>query len=70
VDAPVVLVEVPPDIQVLKREAPKTGAAWRESTRRAFTHYLALGYDVTGFAHDRQKSHGFYLLERPEGLDA
>jgi hypothetical protein len=29
-----------------------------------------LGYDVSGFAHDRQKSHGFYLLERPEGLGA
>jgi predicted GNAT superfamily acetyltransferase len=64
VDAPVVLVEVPPDIQALKREAPKTAAAWRESTRRAFTHYLALGYEVAGFPR------GFYLLQRPEGLGA
>lgn len=64
VDAPVVLVEVPPDIQSLKREAPKTAVAWRKSTRRAFTHYLALGYEVSGFVR------GFYLLQRPEGLGA
>jgi predicted GNAT superfamily acetyltransferase len=64
VDAPVVLIEVPPDIQALKRETPKQAAAWRESTRRAFTYYLALGYQVSGFTR------GFYLLERPEGLRA
>ncbi len=63
--APAVLVGVPPDIQSFKHETPKVAKAWRASTRRAFTHYFGSGYEVSGFARDRQKDHCFYLLQRP-----
>jgi predicted GNAT superfamily acetyltransferase len=47
-DAGVVRVAVPADIQALKAQDPATARGWRASTRRAFEHYLARGYTVTG----------------------
>ena len=60
--APRVRIEIPENIQELKAERPDEGARWRESTRRAFQHYLGGGYRVEAFYRDAGQS--FYGLER------
>lgn len=52
VEAGAVRVEIPARIQEAKRAHPDAGRRWRESTRRAFTHYLALGYRVSTIYRD------------------
>ncbi len=59
-----VLVAVPADIQRLKRRRPALAKAWRATTRRAFEHYLARGYHVTGFLPTLPGGRGAYILER------
>ena len=51
---------VPADFVALSRDDPVTAGAWREWSRRAFTHYLGAGYRVGGFAR-RPRPH--YVLE-------
>lgn len=58
-----VLVAVPADIQTLKHRRPARAKAWRATTRRAFEHYLARGYRVTGFVPTMAHG-GAYVLER------
>jgi predicted GNAT superfamily acetyltransferase len=65
-DGPTVLVEVPHDIQALKRSAPARAQAWRLLTRRAFLHYLARHYAVNGLARDRAAGRCFYVLTRTQ----
>lgn len=48
VDSPAVRVEIPADIHAVIRADPGTAAAWRASTRQAFTHYLSRGWRVVG----------------------
>jgi len=51
---------VPADFVALSRDDPVTAGAWRDWSRRAFTHYLGAGYRVGGFAR-RPRPH--YVLE-------
>jgi predicted GNAT superfamily acetyltransferase len=62
-DAPRARVEIPPSIQDFKAEHPDAAPAWRESTRRAFEHYLARGYRVEAFYRDADQR-CFYGLMR------
>jgi predicted GNAT superfamily acetyltransferase len=62
VDAAVVAIAVPPDIQALKQEDPAAALAWRDSTRRALEHYFARGYAVHGFARGRGDAPSAYVL--------
>lgn len=62
VDAPAVGVRVPRDITALAAADLPAARRWREATRRAFTHYLPLGYHVRGFVADA--AGGTYLLVR------
>jgi predicted GNAT superfamily acetyltransferase len=65
-EEPRVRVEVPASIQDLKAERPDEAAAWRAATRRAFEHYLGMGYKVTAFYRDRrdlETGRCFYGLE-------
>ncbi len=64
--APVVAVEVPEDVQLLKLTAPEEARAWRAATRRAFLHYLSHGYRVDGFT--RRDGCCLYRLSR-EGME-
>ncbi len=57
-----VKVEVPWDLQSLKRTSIDTARAWRATTRRAFLHYLEREYQVTGFRRDRDAGRCFYIL--------
>jgi predicted GNAT superfamily acetyltransferase len=62
-EAPHVRIEIPESIQDLKAERPGSGAAWRESTRRAFQRYLGLGYRVEAFYRDAEERRCWYGLE-------
>lgn len=55
-----VRVEIPTDIQAVKEEDIDRAAAWRSSTRRAFLHYFARGYQVTAYLRDGSRR--FYGL--------
>jgi len=59
-------VEILPDIQLVKLNAPQQAATWRNVTRRAFEHYLSIGYVVDGFYRERQSGRCFYVLVRGE----
>lgn len=45
-------VMIPADIHALIRQDPVAAAAWRATTRRAFTHHLARGWRVVGLERD------------------
>jgi predicted GNAT superfamily acetyltransferase len=51
-------IEIPADVQSMKREAPETALAWRLAVREAFTAALDAGYTACDF-HD-----GAYRLVR------
>jgi predicted GNAT superfamily acetyltransferase len=67
-EAPRVRIEIPESIQDLKGERPELGVAWRQSTRRAFEHYLGLGYRVEAFCRDAGERRCWYGLEAPGGM--
>lgn len=45
-EEPYLLVEIPPNIQVIKMRSPEAALAWREHTRDLFRYYFARGYAV------------------------
>ncbi len=59
-----VRIEVPSDIQQLKRDSPEQARSWRATTRRAFLYYLGRGYHVAGFLRAGASGRCFYLLTR------
>jgi predicted GNAT superfamily acetyltransferase len=60
-----VRIEIPENIQAIKEKDLEEAAAWRASTRRAFEHYLGLGYRIEAFYRDdRDNSRCFYGLEK------
>ncbi|UCF18686.1 MAG: hypothetical protein JSU87_12145 [Gemmatimonadota bacterium] len=61
---PAVRVEVPWDVQSLKRTSMEVARSWREETRRAFLYYLENGYAVTAFLRDAAGRRCFYVLTR------
>ncbi len=64
-DAPLLRVEIPADIQAVKRASPGAAAAWRRSSRAALVDLLGRGYRVAGFSRDPAAGRSFYLLHRP-----
>jgi len=66
-----VLVEIPENIDYVKRASISTAVEWREITRRIFENGLAQGYLITDLIRERDE-HGtkyYYLLERNAELD-
>lgn len=66
--APRLLVEVPKDIQGLKRHSLKVAMDWRLQIRKVFTHYFSRGYQVSRLLissalEKDNNSRMFYLLE-------
>ena len=55
-------VEVPDDIEALKRKSPAAARRWRLKTRKAFLRLFRQGYVVHGFA--RRRGRCTYLLEK------
>lgn len=46
----VILVQIPPDLNAIKKMDLNIARGWRESTRDIFETYFRLGYVMTGFA--------------------
>jgi predicted GNAT superfamily acetyltransferase len=63
VDAAVVRIEVPADVQAVPAEVAQR---WRASTRDAFVHYLGRSYAVAGFEREPISGRCFYVLTGPE----
>ena len=61
-DDPTVHVEIPPSINDVKAASAELGEKWRTCTRRAFTHYMDRGYNVSQFVRDVD-GRCFYVLE-------
>lgn len=61
-EAPAVRIEVPPDVQALKRRSKEQAAAWRASTRRAFTACFERGLRSVFFFRDPGSGRHFYGL--------
>jgi predicted GNAT superfamily acetyltransferase len=63
-EADVLLIEVPRDIDGLKRDNMPAARAWREAHRVAFPDAFGRGYIATDLAADGERL--FYRLERPD----
>ncbi|MEM8487668.1 MAG: GNAT family N-acetyltransferase [Bacteroidota bacterium] len=63
VSASGVRIEIPRNIQQLKREQPEEARAWRNATRAAFMHYFGKGYGVVGF-HTLDEG-CYYIMAQP-----
>jgi predicted GNAT superfamily acetyltransferase len=61
-----VLLEIPVEIAVLRREAPAVAERWRALVGRAFQAAFAAGYRAVHFVRDDSSGErrGFYVLER------
>lgn len=63
---PLVLIEVPANIQDLKRKDGAAAAAWRQATREGFEWYLGRGGEIRQLVRtqdsDLNQSRSFYLL--------
>jgi predicted GNAT superfamily acetyltransferase len=59
---PRIKVEIPLDFQRMLSADPPLAQQWRLETRAIFQHYLARGYRVVDFVHDRAQGRGQYLL--------
>lgn len=66
-----VLVEVPENIDYVKRASISTAVEWREITRKIFEKSLAQGYLVTDLIRERSErgTKYYYLLEKDVQLD-
>ncbi len=53
-DDEMLLVQIPPDLNVIKKVDLSIARGWRESTRDIFETYFKRGYIVTGFARSTQ----------------
>jgi predicted GNAT superfamily acetyltransferase len=65
-DEPAVLLEIPPDWDVLSRAAPSVAADWHGKVRRALRGYLGRGYVAADFAptEDGGRRRPYYVLAR------
>ncbi|MGC9530089.1 MAG: GNAT family N-acetyltransferase [Candidatus Bipolaricaulaceae bacterium] len=62
--APQLLLEIPADLQAMRRADMELARAWRSETRRALSIYFEDGYLATGLFHQGDRS--FLVLERGE----
>lgn len=62
-DAPAVRVDIPRDFPALLGHDPVAAAAYRRHSHAAFTHYFALGYQISSF-HPASDGDGSYVLTR------
>jgi predicted GNAT superfamily acetyltransferase len=60
------LLEIPPEWDVLSRAAPRLAQDWHGKVRRALGHYLSRGYIAADFAptEERGRRRPLYVLRR------
>jgi chorismate synthase len=63
---PELLLEIPPDWNVLCQAAPRVAEGWHEMSRRAFRAYFSRGYRAADFAPTEEsgRRRPFYVLRR------
>ena len=59
---PVVLIEIPADLQQVIATTPDVAGTWRLATRGSFQRALRRGYQVTGLRRDLTTNRAFYTL--------
>ncbi len=64
-DAARLRVEIPVDIVAVQARSLEEAGRWRTITRRAFLHYLAQGYKVSGFHSTGDRA--FYIVGQKGG---
>ena len=66
---PQLLVEIPPNTDVMRVKALELARRWRAETRRIFRHYFAAGYQAEDFIPPGRSTDGrcFYVLRRLRG---
>lgn len=62
--APVVRVQVPLDIDAVRRASLEQAIRWRDTTREAFVVALGQGYRVSSFARTAEAGPCYYVLTR------
>lgn len=63
----VLLVQIPPDLNIIKKVDLNVARGWRESTRDIFETYFRRGYAVTGFARSTDSQiPNIYKMEKGE----
>jgi predicted GNAT superfamily acetyltransferase len=61
----VILVQIPPDLNAIKKVDLNLARGWRESTRDIFETYFWRGYTITGFARGTSpQMPNIYKMER------
>jgi predicted GNAT superfamily acetyltransferase len=65
-DASELLLEIPPEWNVLCQAAPRVAAGWQENVRRAFQAYLGRGYLAADFvpSEDGGRRRPLYVLRQ------
>ncbi len=65
-EAPELLLEIPPEWNVLCQAAPRVAAGWQEKVRRAFQAYLGRGYLAADFAPTEEggRRRPLYVLKK------
>jgi predicted GNAT superfamily acetyltransferase len=64
-DEDVVLVQIPPDLNAIKKVDLNLARGWRESTRDIFETYFWRGYVINGFARSKSpRTPNIYRMER------
>jgi predicted GNAT superfamily acetyltransferase len=65
-EAPELLLEVPPEWDVLCQAAPRVAAVWQDKVRRAFQAYLGRGYVAADFAPTEEggRRRPLYVLKK------
>jgi predicted GNAT superfamily acetyltransferase len=64
-DDDLLLIQIPPDLNAIKRVDLSIARGWRESTRDIFETYFRRGYVVTGFARSTEPQiPNLYKLEK------
>src|SRR5206468_12161277 len=65
-EAPELLLEIPPEWNVLCQAAPRVAAGWQEKVRRAFQAYLGRGYAAADFATTEEagRRRPLYILSK------
>jgi chorismate synthase len=65
-EAPELLLEIPPDLDVLCQAAPRVAEGWHAGIRRALQSYFSKGYRAVDFAPTEEggRRRPFYILRR------
>jgi chorismate synthase len=66
-DAPELLLEIPPEWDILCRAAPRVADGWQAKVRQALQAYLGRGYVAADFASTQEggRRRPLYVLRRP-----